>query len=331
MTCEGWFQRVSNPSSLHRTSSLAPPRVSVIVALYNRLDLTQEFHASLPRTLPADLAWELIYVDDGSTDGTRAWLDTLPPPARVILNERNLGYAASNNRGARAAAGKFLVLLNNDLVLTRGWLEPMLAAFGRCPRAGLVGNLQRDAGTGVLDHAGVFINSKGKPEHDRTLPCLHRLRAHREVAALTGACLVVPRQTYLDLGGFDERYVNGCEDIDLCLRARLAGRRHYVALRSVIGHHISASRGRQRRDEENCFRLTRVWRDTLASLAARAWCRDFIANPFGRSFVVDYQLARAALGYHLRLRRRIPPVVHAAVHGAIERELARWREMFGNA
>ena len=331
MTCEGWLQRVSNPSSPDQTPSLAPPRVSVIVALYNRLDLTQEFHATLPRTLPADLAWELIYVDDGSTDGTRAWLGALPPPSRVILNERNLGYAASNNRGARAAAGEFLVLLNNDLVLTRGWLEPMLAAFARFPRAGLVGNLQRDVGTGVLDHAGVFFNSKGKPEHDRTRPCLHRLRAYREVAALTGACLVVPRQTYLDLGGFDERYVNGCEDIDLCLRARVAGWHHYIALRSVVGHHISASRGRQLRDEENCFRLTRVWRDTLTSLAARAWCRDFIANPFGRSFVVDYQLARAALGYHLRLHRRIPPVVQAAVHGAIERELARWREMFGNA
>ena len=331
MTCEGWFQRVSNPSSPSRTPSLAPPRVSVIVALYNRLDLTQQFHASLPRTLPPDLSWELIYVDDGSTDGTRAWLGALPPPTRVILNERNLGYAASNNRGVRDAAGEYLVLLNNDLILISGWLEPMLAAFGRFPRAGLVGNLQRAAGNGVLDHAGVFINSKGKPQHTRTLPWLRRLRAYQEVAALTGACLVIPRQTYLDLGGFDERYVNGCEDIDLCLRARRAGFRQYVALRSIIGHHISASRGSQLRDEKNCFQLTRVWRDTLASLAARAWCRDFVANPFGRSFVVDYRLAGAALGYHLRLRRRIPHLVHAAVHGAIEHELARWREMFGNA
>ena len=66
MTCEGWLQRVSNPSSPDQTPSLAPPRVSVIVALYNRLDLTQEFHATLPRTLPADLVWELIYVDDGT-------------------------------------------------------------------------------------------------------------------------------------------------------------------------------------------------------------------------------------------------------------------------
>jgi len=322
---------VSNPSPPPRTSLLAPPRVSVIVPLYNRLDLTQEFHESLPRTLPADLAWELIYVDDGSTDGTRAWLGALPPPARAILNERNLGYAASNNRGARAATGEFLVLLNNDLVLTRGWLEPMLAAFERFPWAGLIGNIQRDACTGALDHAGVFINGKGKPEHDRTLPRLHRLRAYKKVMALTGACVLVRRQTYLDLGGFDEQYVNGCEDIDLCLRAHLAGHRHYLALRSVIGHHISASRGQQLRDEENCFRLTRVWRDTLVSLAARAWCRDFITNPFDRSFVVDHRLARAALGYHLRLRRRIPPVVQAAVHGAVERELARWRKMFGDA
>ncbi|MFA5057758.1 MAG: glycosyltransferase, partial [Opitutaceae bacterium] len=206
-------------------------------------------------------------------------------------------------------------------------LEPMLAAFARFPAAGLVGNVQRDAHTGTLDHAGVFINGKGKPEHDRTPP---GLRAYKEVPALTGACVLARRQVYLDLGGYDERYVNGCEDIDLCLRARRAGHRQYVALRSVIGHHISASRGRQLRDEENCFRLTRHWRDTLASLAARAWCRDFVAHPFRRSMIVDHQLAGAVLWYHLRLGRRIPPPVHAAVHGALEHELARWRRMFGD-
>lgn len=296
--------------------------------LFNRLDLTRAFHHQLPRTLLPKLVWELIYVDDASTDGTRSWLDALPPPARAIRNERNLGYAASNNRGARAASGEFLALLNNDLVLAPGWLEPLVDAFGKFPRAGVVGNIQRDARTGALDHAGVFINSKGKPEHARTWPGWHRWRAYQEVTAVTGACALMRRQTFLDLGGFDEHYVNGCEDIDLCLRARMAGLHHYVALRSIVGHHISASRGHTLRDEENCFRLVRVWRDTLALLAARAWCRDFVANPFARSMVIDHPLAGAALGYHLRLRRRIPPLVHSAVHGALERELARWRKIF---
>ncbi|MES1194676.1 MAG: glycosyltransferase [Opitutus sp.] len=96
------------------------PRVSFVVPLYNCLGLTQAMLASLQASLPADLALEIIFVDDGSTDGTREWLATLPPDIRVVLNEKNLGYAAANNRGAALARGEFLALLNNDLILAPG-------------------------------------------------------------------------------------------------------------------------------------------------------------------------------------------------------------------
>src|SRR4051812_854583 len=101
-------------------------RISFIVPLYNCLPLTQAMLASLKATLPAALAHEIIFVDDGSTDGTRAWLSSGPAPCRTILNDRNLGFAGACNRGAAAASGEFLFFLNNDLVLLPGWLEPML-------------------------------------------------------------------------------------------------------------------------------------------------------------------------------------------------------------
>src|SRR5690348_3542272 len=133
------------------------PQVSFIVPLFNCLALTQAMIASLQATMPAGLAHEIILVDDGSTDGTRAWLASLTEPAfRVVLNERNLGFAGANNRAAAVARGDILVLLNNDLVLLPGWLQPLLAAhrtLGR--RAGVIGNIQRDAKTGAIDHAGI--------------------------------------------------------------------------------------------------------------------------------------------------------------------------------
>src|SRR5206468_659098 len=112
--------------------------------------------ASLQATLPANLTHEIIFVDDGSTDGTREWLATLREPIRVVLNERNLGYAMANNHAAATARGELLVLLNNDLVLQPHWLEPMLATHAALDeRAGIVGNLQLNARTRELDHAGI--------------------------------------------------------------------------------------------------------------------------------------------------------------------------------
>ena len=97
-------------------------QVSFVVPLFNCLPLTQAMVASLQRTIPAGLEHEIILVDDGSTDGTRAWLDGLSSPFRTVLNARNLGFAGANNRGAALARGEYLFLLNNDLVLTPGWI-----------------------------------------------------------------------------------------------------------------------------------------------------------------------------------------------------------------
>ncbi|HZP59074.1 MAG TPA: glycosyltransferase, partial [Opitutaceae bacterium] len=129
-------------------------QVSFIIPLYNCLPLTQAMLASLRATLPAGLDHEIIFIDDGSTDGSRQWLTTLPGPAiQVVLNEKNLGYAAANNRGAALARGEFLALLNNDLVLTPRWLESMLAIFRQVPDAGPVGNVQRDIRSGAVEHS----------------------------------------------------------------------------------------------------------------------------------------------------------------------------------
>lgn len=316
-------------------------QVSFIVPLYNCLALTQAMIASLQATLPRTLEHEIILVDDGSTDGTRAWLATLPPgeglgalssPFRVLLNDRNLGYAGANNRGAAVASGRLLVLLNNDLVLTCGWLEPMLAAHRRLgARAGVIGNIQLDAQTLATDHTGMVINLKAKPEHDRTLPprWLRWLRRTRCVAAVTGACAMIERELWQQLGGFDESFKNGGEDVDLCFRARAAGRTNAVALRSVVRHHVSSSPGRKLRDEANSYRLALRWRHELEQAAHRRWCWDFLEREWTTPHAANtYSDARGALAYALHLRRSAPPVAIEGMRLAMDRELERWQAMF---
>jgi len=307
------------------------PQLSVITPLFNCLGYSQAMIASLRASLPAGLSHEIILVDDGSTDGTREWLAGLGEPFRVILNERNLGFGAATNRGAAQARGRVLALLNNDLVFPPGWLRPMLGALrslGR--RAGIVGNVQFNADSLELDHAGIQVNLKGKPEHDRQPPSRAALllRPRRRVLAVTGACVVVRRDTWERLGGFDEVFFNGCEDVDLCLRAREAGLVNCVALRSQVLHHISASPGRKRRDEENTRILVLRWRDELARIASREYtwlhfCR-VVREP--RDFPDPIDAWRMVF-FMLGLTGRPPEITLAQANGAIEVELARWRQM----
>lgn len=303
--------------------------VSFIIPLFNCLPLTQACLASLQATLPRGLQHEIILVDDGSTDGTRAWLRSVQAPFRVLLNDRNLGYAEANNRAAATAAGTKLFFLNNDLILQPSWYEPMAAILNSRPDAGLVGNVQLRVGSDTIDHAGVYFTHQGKPAHATSIPWFARLTGRQEMPALTAACCAIRREVWQELGGFDPGYLNGCEDIDLCLRARAKGRRNFVSTRSRVLHHISQSPGRKLRDEANTRRLFLRWHDALVPLAARDWSREYVARHWDRSHVFDDALGRRALAYWLGFLPHPPVAVRAEVRAAIDTELARWDALLG--
>ena len=305
-------------------------KVSFIIPLYNRLDLTQPCLASLQATIPRGLDHEILLVDDGSTDGTREWIQTLGTPFRVLLNERNLGYAATNNRGAAAATGDILALLNSDLVLTPRWLEPMLAVLRRKPRAGVVGNVQFRAATGALDHIGFEVGLTGKPFHDESRRWLWAPWGSRTTAAVTAACLLIPRDLFLQLRGFDEGFRNGGEDVDLCFRARALGYTCHVALHSRIRHHVSASPGRKLRDEENSRRLAHRWREEFLRLNRRPhglqWCTErFHEDPRD----LDRKQAAALALFLLGLRPYPSDEVISRQEDSLHREETHWRELLG--
>ena len=308
-------------------------RVSFIVGLYNCLPLTREMLASLQKSIPQGLDYEIIFVDDFSTDQTRDWLTTLPSPCSSILNDKNYGYAVSNNRGAAKATGDILIFNNNDLVFRSGWLEALLKVHAKLgTHAGLIGNVQRNVSTGLIDHAGIFINSKGKPTHIKHRPLSYYLgNTIRRDTLTTGACFLISKELWNKLGGFDERYINGCEDIDLGLKARTIGKINAIALSSVIDHHISQSPGRKKHDETNSYTLTSTWKNTLALLAVPDWCRQhfeaFLPEP--RDFPND-NLARKIACYLLGLRSVPLQETLPLATASLDKEIERWKVMFKN-
>lgn len=244
------------------------PVLSFITPVFNRLDLTQAFVASLRATVPGN-DWEAILVDDASTDGTAEFLATLAPPFRSVRLDTNGGFARAANAGVAVARGEVLGFLNNDLGLRPGWLAPMRQVLATAPGAAAVGNIQVNPATGLLDHAGIFFDPEGMPTQAHKNRPRPPPGAWRERTAATAACLLVKRNAFVAVGGFCEDYRNGMEDVDLCVQLRVAGHRIYVSHESIVDHQPGRSPGRHDHDDAN----TVIFRQRCAALAA-PWGRE---------------------------------------------------------
>jgi GT2 family glycosyltransferase len=189
--------------------------------------------------------FEIIVVDNASGDGSREWLAREHPEARVIALERNRGFAPACNAGIRAAAGRFVVLLNNDTEARPDWLAELLAAFGRHPEAGLVASKillfdRRD----TLHSAGDLYYSDGTPAN-RGVWQADGPEFNREenVFSACGAAAGYRREMLDSVGLLDEDFFFSCEDVDLAWRAQLAGWTCVYAPRAVVYHKLSATGG----------------------------------------------------------------------------------------
>lgn len=254
--------------------------LSIITALHNCVDLTRKYVESLDDTLAdSDIDWELILIDDASTDATPEFLDELKERAniRILRNAENQGYAYNNNWGAREASGSVLAFLNNDLILLGNWLQPMLDQI-RKPESGVVGNIQWNPASGLIDHAGVFFGLDGMPRQARKNRKTVPQGDVREWNAVTAACMLMRKEVFEEAGGFDESYRNGFEDIDLCVRLKLKNYRHFVCNTSQIQHCVSPSPGRHNHNNANSDLFEEKWAETCKPWGEKEWPREYLAR-----------------------------------------------------
>lgn len=218
----------------------APALTSILILAHNQLATTQACLESLRLCTPEP--HEIILVDNGSTDGTASWFDQLATDfdhIHVIHNATNLGFAAANNQALSLARGSFVVLLNNDTILTPGWLSLQLEVFDRHPQTGIVGpRSNRVAGEQLVDPTG-YLNLKELPEFAQQWARSHHQQS-RPVPRVIGFCLVARQSVIQTIGGLDEQFGSGnFEDDDFCLRARFAGFEIRIADDAFV-HHIGS-------------------------------------------------------------------------------------------
>lgn len=184
---------------------------------------------------------------------------TAPSAELVLADTPGYSFSQNCNKGAQDASGSFLVFLNDDCVPAPGWLDSLIEAFIE-PDVAIAGSCLRYPHTLALQHAGVFfdLDEVGQLRANNVTDELQN--STRDVDAVTGACLAVRADLFHEADGFDTEFVNGYEDVDLCLRVRTAGWRIRYVAESVVLHHESASGpARWTHVHENVARLQALW------------------------------------------------------------------------
>jgi GT2 family glycosyltransferase len=215
--------------------------LTVIIPTRDRLPVLRATLAGLAEQELGPVEAEVIVVDNGSTDATQA-LIVNDSHVTAILNEENRFFGPACNQGAEEATRELVCFLNNDTLPKPGWLDAMVACLDADPAVGAVGSrlLYPD---GRIQHAGIGFQEPGVPVHgmrfaDGNDPAVV---IDRDCAAVTGACLLMPKRFFTQIGGFDEEYVMYVEDVDLCLRVWNEGKRVRYCGSSVVEHLESAS------------------------------------------------------------------------------------------
>lgn len=251
----GSAERIPNSDAyrIRYTLPESPPCVTLVIPTRNGFELISRCISSILEKTDYP-NYEILIVDNGSDDvHLLSWFKSLKNERRirVLRDDRPFNYSALNNRAVREAHGEFVGLVNNDIeVINREWLSEMMS-MALQPGVGAVGS-RLWYPNDTLQHGGVYLSTPhiGGHCHKHFLRghggYFHRAIVQQSFSAVTAACLVVRRSTFVDVGGLDEDHLKVTfNDVDFCLRLVQAGYRNVWTPYAELYHHESASRGHE--------------------------------------------------------------------------------------
>ena len=295
---EGGYDNVKlKPLAFERP---AKPVVSIVIPAHNKVEVTYLALCSLLLAYN-DASFEVIVVDDASTDET-ATLEDIVSGITVLHNETAQRFIHACNRGAAEAKGDYIVLLNNDVEVTTGWIDELIAAFDRFDNVGLAGSklLYPD---GALQDAGGIIWGSGNPWNygSRQNPEDPRFNYARQADYLSGAAMMVPAKLWRELDGLST-YLEPMyfEDTDFAFKVREAGYSTWFVPASVVYHYEGMSSGTdvttgfKKYQEINRPKFKRKWGKAFANFGRDGHEPDLEKDRgiTGRVLFLDYTTPR---------------------------------------
>ena len=234
------------------------PLVSIIILNRNGLGHLQRLFDNFDEKTNYS-NYEIIVVDNASSDESVDFLKSLNLPITLIENSENVSFSKGNNDAAKIANGDYLLLLNNDIEPTWGWLNEMVGCMINNENVGSVGaklifpyyeDIKDQGKSYCIQHAGVKFREERTPYiygpyHEKmfsTLIFSSDVNHQREVISNTAACLLVPKDVYFEFGGLDESYFYGYEDIDFALKLYQNNYKSIFNPFALLFHHESATR-----------------------------------------------------------------------------------------
>ena len=218
--------------------------VSIILLAHNKPELTAQCIKSLVSSV-GGIDYEVIVINNASDEEpAKKFFEELSKETLVLTTDQNYSFAKANNIAAQYAKGQYILFLNNDTVLTPGFLGEMLALRKRkfYDKCRIVGCKLLFPDTNKVQHIGVILRQDSLPTHlyygkdlsEKSVA--QQANEERKCVAVTAACMLIDNLAFRELGGFDERYINGFEDTDLCFKAKEKGYKSYYCPKALVYH-----------------------------------------------------------------------------------------------
>lgn len=245
------------------------PEVSIVIPVYNQFDYTYHCLESILKN-SGDCSYEIIIGNDCSTDLTLR-IEEIVSGIRVINNEKNLRFLLNCNNAAESARGEYILFLNNDTQVQKDWLSPLVSLMKQDTTTGMVGSKLLYA-DGYLQEAGGILwkDASAWNYGNRQNPQDSEFNYVREVDYISGAAIMIRKNLWEEIGGFDTRYVPAyCEDSDLAFEVRKHGYKVVFQPKSVVVHFEGISNGtdldtgQKKYQIDNQVKFYEKWKDVL--------------------------------------------------------------------